>query len=400
MPFLTLGLLVGATVTETVRRLFDHFLPPGEADESGIDDYLGAAVSTDLPTNAQVDEEDRPGSDSSSDPCDSVCRFSNSYKNCWMNASLQAVLNLEVVQKKVTSLHPEHVIQELITPEFGVQFLAALTNPGETFFAEDLYGVLGKLSETLPKLKLLEANKILDFLEPLLMSLNRCEVKTSVEIEEMSRCERCEEDVWSKEETYTYVLPAPGENDSITSLWLRSGIEINKPGRCRWCGFPMKTEQTVVLPDVLTLCVPRKVENDSVAYRPVAPCESLEFVVDESTTLSYRLSSVICVGYFRGGIGHGWTYLFKKRAIVKADAGRISVVEFCGPDCICHRGVYYFYERSCADTVPVRGVVRMSKHRRGLGPEQKSPDLCPIFQCKVYIQGEAWFCSCDKLCSV
>ncbi|KAF0038815.1 hypothetical protein F2P81_009299 [Scophthalmus maximus] len=263
-----------------------------------------------------------------------------------MNASLQAVLNLEVVRRKLTSLQPEHVMQKLITPAFGGLFLTALKNPGETFSPEAVQVVLADLSVKLPSLKLSQANHICHFLNPLLMSLSRCDVNTRVEIEEVSSCERCLINMWSKEEKYVFILPAPGENDSITSLWIRSEVEHEEAGQCVSCGLAVKKEFSMVLPEVLTLCVPQGVQSDSVANKPVTPCASLEFLMDESTTLSYRLASVICKGDFEGSVAHAWTCLFKNRDIVEADDDLISVVKSCRPDGICQGGIYYFYERS------------------------------------------------------
>lgn len=280
--------------------------------------------------------------------CETICRFSNQSSNCWMNASLQAVLNLEFVQEKFVLLPADLIIKSSITPKFGEVFLTALKHPGRLFSPEELYVVLQELSEEIPSLRLERQNNILHFLEPLLNWLDECGVQTITQVKTSIRCEQCGFTSSHYQDCHIYYLSPTDYDDSILCL-LISFLDDSKMANCVMCTGLVSKQQTVDFPDVLTLYLPRK---PSVLSRVlVSPCLRVELPVGETLTQTYRLSSVICYiprwnersSCWMYDDCHTWSYLIKRGFFIVADDDLISVTDNISD--MYYYGTFYFYEK-------------------------------------------------------
>lgn len=365
MPFLTVGFLVGTLVTKTVRQLVEHYLAPEERE--GDRDEKTTSVPTDasprttadpgsvtvINTAAAIEEingnvaEHTPRTYLSSDRCQSVCKFTNLFNNCWMNASLQAALHLKVVQEKLAHLPPESLTALSPTPAFAELFLTALNNPGKTFTSGEIFGVLSELSKKVPSLRLFQNNDLYDLMDLLLCWLNQCGVQTAIQVNEVSRCEQCK---FATSSTSTlgsmYFLPLLGKHaNTIFSLLMHDIHQIRGPGQCEACGSTVQTEQAWICPDVLALYLSRAAANDSILREPVIPSEMIEIPVDENRSQRYRLSSVICHCGWHIATGHFWSYLFDDGVTIKANDCQISVSPEARPADIYQSGIIYIYEK-------------------------------------------------------
>ncbi|XP_056240823.1 uncharacterized protein LOC130174706 [Seriola aureovittata] len=327
---LALGWFVGSLVTKGARRLVEHYFPPEETE----------AAPPASPT-------DKPGSITAAGPqaatvCHKVCRFSNVHNNCWMNASLQAVLNMRVVQETLAHRPPEYLTRLSTTPQFAGLFLTALNNPGRVFTTAEIYEVLAELSDRVPTLRLAQYNDILDLLEHFLRWLNQCGVRTTAEINEPSTCEQCTFAPRRCTATSIYFLPPMGKNDTILSLLMR---DMNAPTQCPMCGSEVRIEKARTCPDFLTLYLSRTADDGSILREPVTPSELIEIPMDENTAQIYRLSSVICHRGINTDRGHFWSYLLKDDVTIRADDCQISVLPGGRPYDVHESGLIYFYEK-------------------------------------------------------
>lgn len=218
--------------------------------------------------------EHRPRTYLSNNPRKSVCMFPNPFNNCWMNASLQAALNLEVVQEKLAHLPPESLAPLSTAPAFAGLCLTALKNPGRTFYSTEIYGILEDLSERVPSLHLLQNNDSLDLLEPFLFWLNQCGLRTAIQVNEVSRCEQRKTTKSSTSHLGSiYFLSIVGKNDTILYNLLQSLCihQSQGPGRCKACGSTAQIEQAWICPDFLTFYLSQTADNGSVLREPVTP---------------------------------------------------------------------------------------------------------------------------------
>lgn len=265
--------------------------------------------------------------------CASIYRFSNESLNCWLNASLQAVLNLSLVQ----DIAPNCVTRP-ITPKLGKLFLTALSNPGRFFSPGELFAVLKELNEAIPYLRLGESNDILDFLQPLLGWLEECGVKTMIQMNEVFQCETCGFTSSDTSHSSIHYLSSPNWGDSISSLLLSSLNECSGHGQCEKCGRVVRKILTVDFPDILTLHLPRTENGQS--REPVSPSRVIEV---PNSTQRFSLSSVICHNSIRTSDGHYWSYLIKDDVIIQANDDRISVAKnILGMSC---DGIIFIYEK-------------------------------------------------------
>lgn len=325
-----------------MRTLFNQYLKPGDKRGFRIDEG-----TTTAPEAATVCKETHapphtcrcnPGA---SDPTSSVCRFSNSFNNCWMNASLQAVLNLGVVREKLADLPAEPLTRLSATPAFAELFLTALKHPGRAFSSLDLCHVLKELSANIPHLSLFGQNDPVELLEPFLTWLRRCGVDTTLEVQH--RCAHCGVSAPSSPNPGNiYFLPRHRKHYTICDLLKRAVLQSRGSEPCEACG---STERGQVwsCPDVLTCYLPPSDHSGAVDMYPATPPELMEFTVDENTTHRYRLSSVICHGQLTASEGHYWSYLLKDHCTIKANSQIVKREDM--PDKIFQNGVIYIYEK-------------------------------------------------------
>lgn len=367
---------VSASVIKTVKTLINYFLSSlthsvqkekewrvrrGSREKmkrGRSEDCFSSAVSTchkamdrstcdtgEAETLSRLDvsseQEECRGRSDAGDHCESICRFANTSYNCWMNASLQAVLNLKYVQKKIVRLPPDKVIYSSITPKFGEVFWTALKNPGRTFNPAELYDVLKELSEEIPSLYLDKCNDVLELVQLLLAWLDKSGVQTMKQTKVSIRCYECGFTSLDTSDLNIYFLSPPNNFDSISSLLTRTLNECTNLGHCVKCGAIVQKEQTVDYPEILTLYLPR---TSDIEYRKVVlPCPIVELPMDESTTQVYSLSSVICHRSLFVVEGHYWSYLIKDDVIIEANDDKISVSNDVRD--VCFDGVIFFYER-------------------------------------------------------
>ncbi|XP_054907236.1 uncharacterized protein LOC129373381 [Poeciliopsis prolifica] len=185
------------------------------------------------------------------DPTMCFCRFSNSFNNCWMNAAMQSILNLNISRRFVAH-YPEAVFGALSgTPLFASLFRTAMYHPGKYFSPEEIYKVQMELSKSI------ESEALLDIRElgPILY------------------------------------LPPPLPYDSITSL-LNRWVSETYAECCDVCFSNLKRKDILNHTDVIALHLPRSYNQVDLTY-PVTPSLTIDIPVKTGTQL-YRLSSVIC----------------------------------------------------------------------------------------------------------
>ncbi|KAG7518115.1 Integrin alpha-6 CD49 antigen-like family member F VLA-6 [Solea senegalensis] len=266
--------------------------------------------------------------------CASICRFSNEFLNCWMNAALQAVLNLNLVQ----DISPDSAA-EPITPTFGELFLTALAHPGRFFSQREVYMVLQELNDAIPYLRLGQDNDVLDFLQPLLVWLEGCGVKTMIKMDENLLCKQCGFTSTDITNTSIYFLSPPFWGDSIASL-LQSSLNGSAGlARCEKCDRIDQKISNISFPDVLTLHLPR---TQGPSREPVAPSRIIE-LMQHPKTQRFSLASVICHNSSQTHCGHYWSYVIKDDVIIQVNDDDVSIAKSL-VNLYCD-GLIYFYER-------------------------------------------------------
>ncbi|XP_032386951.1 uncharacterized protein LOC116698846 [Etheostoma spectabile] len=274
------------------------------------------------------------------DLCNNICRFSNSFNNCWMNATLQAALHLNVVRNTLTHQRPESLILLSSTPTFAGLFLEALRNPGRSFSPTELYGALTELSEKVPSLCLLQRNDPLKLLKHLWVWLNRCGIKTLTEVQGRGWCDNCGTSWGTSSNIYFLPLPRRGNSFSL----FQQAVKQNT-GPCETCGDIVQKQKVWNDPDIVTLFLSQGARTGSVLGKSVTPLQVIEFPVGENQTQLYSLSSVICHSGNEPPTGHIWSYLCSDFITIKACDSRISVASEYMRDDIYRHGIIFLYEK-------------------------------------------------------
>ncbi|XP_074507377.1 uncharacterized protein LOC141777224 [Sebastes fasciatus] len=275
-----------------------------------------------------------------------ICRFPNRFNNSWMNATLQAVLNLKVVREKLMKQQTEYLTQLSTSTAFVRLFLEALHNPGRSFILPELAEILAELSYTVDPVN------PLDLLELVLAWLNDCGVQTTIQVTEECKCEECKCDPCKCTMNLgsIHFLPSPCPYGSTASL-LRHAINERQCERhCATCGSAAQRQEVWDnLPDILTLNLSRAANADRTVLRDIVdPTPHIVIPVGENKTQVYSLSSVICQRDSFEVSGHMWSYLFSdpmKGTTIKADDDRISVISGHMPADIYRHGIIYLYEK-------------------------------------------------------
>jgi len=368
MPFFTLGFLAGALVTKAVRKLLKPHFAEEETKVHGNSEISAGPSKSSLETKHPEclintkDKQDSPSDkeglnpnkqdtannseDTTTDPFVSpeiqLCKFSNLFNNCWMNATLQGVLGLNIVNRKLCRSPTEVSKLFPAAPQFGDLFLRALHNPGRWFSPTEIFPVLQELSALIPLLRMGEANDIVDFLLHLMHWLNERGVMSRLRVNKVTRCNQCR----STESNITslgsvYFLPAPGNNDTTASLFADAVSDDHNKDQCNICGSELMKENFFISHDLITLYLPRTA-YPTVFTVHVTPSENINIRVNGGEK-TYRLASVICHKNLSSYVGHFYTYVLKEEKIVKADDERISAEDRKAD--IYKNGIIYFYEK-------------------------------------------------------
>ncbi|KAM7379153.1 hypothetical protein PAMP_004725 [Pampus punctatissimus] len=345
MPFFTVGFALCTLAYKTVRTLLKPYFT--EEDSTARTEESSATVSHVRNTDTEEQHTTSPVRKWYTDPCTHICKFSNHFNNCWLNATLQATLNLKVVQEKLRHQTLETVtLPSTIPPEFANLFLTALQKPGNIFNAGEILTVMTELSRKVPVLIVNQNNDCLDLIDPLLCWFNQCGIQTTIQVKDVSKCEICDFTMSTTSSLgQIYFLPPPEECETIFSLFKRAIHDSQSQENCTACGSTSETQKVWTCPDILTLYLPRVTHEGRVLRKPVTPSELIEIPVDQNRTQTYRLSSVIS---HRGcaSDGHFWSYLIHNHITIKANDCQISITRKGRPADINVNGIIYMYELS------------------------------------------------------
>ncbi|XP_077398635.1 uncharacterized protein LOC144034007 isoform X2 [Vanacampus margaritifer] len=276
-------------------------------------------------------------------PLKKICRFANYCNNCWMNSTLQATLNLNVVREKL----PER-IQQFVTllsemPAFACLYLSALENPGVCFSAAELCVALAELCDCVPPLILYENNDAVDLLVPLLSWFDQCGIQTGIKVRDVIRCPQCHLTTSSVSDLgHIVTLPKPLNGETLVSLIKRA--TGGRRSRCKACGHKTVRKQFWTHSEILTFFVNRISGDGFVSHDRVYSPEQLEMDVDEDTKQTYRLASVICHAGVDRHSGHFWSYLFSDNITIEANDTYLSFTSQGPPDKVYNNGTTYLYE--------------------------------------------------------
>ncbi|XP_061149033.1 uncharacterized protein LOC133163285 [Syngnathus typhle] len=326
MPLLFLGFALGAVATKTLRTVVGG--PPSVR--------AGRLIPW-------VDEPVERTARQKRSPLKKICRFANYYNNCWMNSTLQATLNLNVVRKKLPNRTLQFVKLLANMPAFACLYLSALENPGVSFTAAELCVALAELCDCVPALLLYENNDSVDLLVPLLSWFDQCGIRTSIKVRNVSWCPHCHHTTSSISNLGNIVtLPRPRNGETLLSLMKRA--TSGRRSRCKACGHKTMQKQFWPHSDILTFFVNRIVGDGYVCHDHVYSPELLEMNVNEKTKQTYRLASVICHDGVDRHSGHFWSYLFSDNVIIEANDTDLSFTDQGPPDKVYNNGTTYLYE--------------------------------------------------------
>ncbi|XP_061822484.1 uncharacterized protein [Nerophis lumbriciformis] len=333
MPFLFLGFALGAVATNRLRTFINGVTSPAPP----------TVCAGDASADKKWDSVETRNLHDKKNPLKKICRFANYCNNCWMNATLQATLNLSVVQDKLPKQFQEFVTLLPEMPAFVCLYLSALENPGMCFTSAELCVALAELCDSVPSLILYETNDSLDLLMPLLSWFDQCGIQTTIQVRDVSRCPQCHFTTSSTSNLGSIVsLPKPLNGETLNSLIRRA--TGGRQGRCKACGHKTDRRQFWTHPDILTFFVNRIASDGFVCHDRVYSPEQLEMDVDENTKQTYRLSSVICHAGMDYHPGHFWSYLFVDDITIEANDTYLSFTNKGPPDKVYNNGTTYLYE--------------------------------------------------------
>ncbi|XP_047243262.1 uncharacterized protein LOC124881641 isoform X2 [Girardinichthys multiradiatus] len=301
------------------------------------------------------------------DPTLFFCKFSNSFNNCWMNATMQTILNLSITRKFVAQ-YPEEIFGSLSgTPLFASLLCKAMHHPGKYISQEEIYQVLMEISENVPSLHLAKQNDLLDFLKAILNWLNPSGINTSCVVFTAISCEECQKasyDFW--EIGPILHLPHPLPYDSITSLLNRLVAEFCRDD-CNFCYSILKRKHFLSYNDVITLWLPRPTNQGDLKH-PVIPSTTIEIPVKNGTQL-YHLSSIICHETLTD---HFYTYLMCGQLVFKAEDDQVTISNTdCAAD-ICLNGFIYVYEKYVEGQDEFSGGLKVTPEQENWNPQSSA----------------------------
>ena len=231
------------------------------------------------------------------DICNSICRLPNKENNCWLNATLQSILHLQVVQHILKELTATLMVQMSSMPENLAAFIQAIfLNPGHTFQTSTIQGVTQELVKRIPALDLGKQNDPMDLIHKLLEWLDICSVRTTTRVKHTDTCTKCQLEVERISDMANIFVLAL--NNDIKTTFEHSIMEGPGPQSCTDCGSVVMKRQTcwITHPDFLTIFVNRVVrvnDDDMVVHKPVVPSDTIEIPICDSSNIKYKLGSII-----------------------------------------------------------------------------------------------------------
>ena len=260
--------------------------------------------------------------------CNSICRFANNDNNCWLNATLQSILHLQVVQDILKPLAPSSMVQLSSMPENLAGLIhTCFQNPGHTFDCNTIRGVTQQLVNSIPALALSMHNDPLDFIHRLVVWLNGCGVNTVVFAKHRDTCTTCARTV-ERNVTMSniFALPLPQKKESLNCLFEHSIMEGKVQQACT-CGSVMKRQiRWNYAPDFITISVSRVTDRGTVRRTPVEPSPVIEIPNCDGTKIKYKLASVICHTGTFAKAGHFWAHLIYDNVVIKANDTLIQII--------------------------------------------------------------------------
>lgn len=266
--------------------------------------------------------------------CGHICTFASGLNNLWITPTLQATLNLIVVQDKLQQQTPTALIKHSKTPKFAHLFLTALKNPGKEFAS--INEALLDLSTILPNSN--EPKIFFCFLDYLLVWLEKCGLHTRVLITKRMTCERCGISKSCKLNLGRIIkLPRPTSPNQTTYFLLQSTFSKSHwTQNCASCNSSI--EETIIWNplDILILHLPE--DNGSEPGHTVAASEFVTIFLTKDQKIVYILSSIICYNSAQ----HYRAFLINLYYTIQAD-GHLSVVRGRPQEDL--DGKIYLYER-------------------------------------------------------
>lgn len=266
--------------------------------------------------------------------CGHVCTFANGFNNLWITPTLQATLNLTVIQEKLKQQTPMALIQHSKTPKFANLFLTALKNPGKQF--ADINEALLDLSIILPNSN--EPKIVFCFLDHLLVWLEKCGLPTSALITKTMTCKSCGISKSCRLNLGRIIeLPQPTSPNQTTYFLLQSTFSKSHwTQNCTSCNSSIEITINWNPLDILILHLPE--DNGSVPRHTVTASEFVTIFLTKDQKSVYVLSSIICYNSAQ----HYRAYLSNIYYTIQAD-GHLSVIR--GRPQGNLDGKIYIYER-------------------------------------------------------
>ncbi|XP_054907414.1 uncharacterized protein LOC129373483 [Poeciliopsis prolifica] len=291
-----------------------------------------------------VVEDNTSQRNSNIDPTMYICKFSNSFNNSWMNATMQSILNLTVARQSVAKCPSKAFGALSATPICASLLLTAMHYPGKYFPPEEIYQVLMEISENMPILGLTQQNYIATFLGVILQWLNPCGINSACILNNIITCERCKlaTSVLSEVGPIVYLSDAK-PNETTASLLHRFVLKDCDEHQCNICLSNTKRNIFLSNTDVITLHLQRPTNQGGFRI-PVIPSACIDISLQNGAQL-FNLSSVICRQTLCSQTDHFYTYLKYKQLIFKAEDDQVTIAHKDSAEDLYKNGFMYIYEK-------------------------------------------------------
>lgn len=269
-----------------------------------------------------------------------ICTFPNRLQNSWMNATLQAMLNLTVVREKLRNQPIAPLTQLSIMPSFSRLFLRALKTPGKKI--RYVYGSLVELGQVLPGITAFHENNPIHLVGPFLIWLGGCGLQTSITESKIVTCKNCKSTNISSQSKIIYFMPVPSsEEESVSSLVTPVFTTKVCRRRCPECDSEKEKAFFWNSPDILTISRAPDVAGSLDTRYPVAPNVFLKICVEVNKSEVYKLSSVIC---YSAAKAHYWARLFRDQRTIEVDDSHVKVLPCDDSENLADEEIF-FYEK-------------------------------------------------------
>ena len=263
--------------------------------------------------------------------CNSICKFANTESNCWLNATLQSIFHLQVVQDQFKQLTADQVVQMSSMPgNLAALIQVYLQNPWHIFDGKTIHGVTQELAASISGLSLSMHNDPLDLLHPLLIWLHQCGVRTTGIAEQKNICTKCAlSDVHVSDAPHVFTLPLTKKRDeSLYSLFEQSISDGEVDGKCTSCDSAMKRQLFwCESPDIIALSVARVGSSGMVLHKPVISSDTIEIPMHDGSKKKFKLVSIVCHAGAKAKVGHFWTHLRDGNVVIRADDTSIGILQ-------------------------------------------------------------------------